>query len=60
MYEFWCDYIKPKYGKKLDRPFLKGKNKNVIILMKNDLGGKILKEFTTLRPKTYKYLIWRQ
>ena len=43
--------------KKLDRPFLKGKNKNVIILMKNDLGGKILKEFTTLRPKTYKYLI---
>ena len=46
--------------KKLDRPFLKGKNKNVIILMKDDLGGKILKQFTTLRPKTYKYLIWRQ
>ena len=43
MYEFWCDYIKPKYGKKLDRPFLKGKNKNVIILMKNDLGGKYWK-----------------
>ena len=39
-----------------DRPLPKGKNKKVIELMKDDLGGKILIEFVAIRPKTYYYL----
>ena len=31
-------------------------NKTVIGLMKDELGGKIIKEFVALRPKTYSYL----
>ena len=95
MYEFWYDYMKPKYGndvklcymdtdsfimsikmndfykdiandieKRFDtpnydvnRPLPTGKNKEVIGLMKDKLGGKIITEFVTLRPKTYSYLI---
>ena len=94
MYEFWYDYMKPKYGndvklcymdtdsfimniktndfykditndveKRFDtsnyecnRPLPTGKNKKVIGLMKDELGGKIIKEFVTLRPMTYSYL----
>ena len=33
-----------------------GKNKKVIDLMKDELGGEIITEFVTLRPKTYSYL----
>ena len=94
MYEFWYDYIKPKYGntvklcyidtdsfvmnikmndffkdiandveKRFDtsnyecnRPLPTGKNKKVIGLMKDELGGKIITAFVTLRPNTYSYL----
>ena len=94
MYEFWYDYMKPKYNDnvklccmdtdsfimniktedfykdiardvenrfdtsnyKVNRPLPTGKNKKVIGLIKDELEGKNITEFVTLRPKTYSYL----
>ena len=38
-----------------DRPLPVGLNKKVIRLMKGELGGEIMTEFVTLRPKMYAY-----
>ena len=95
MYEFWYDYIKPKYQDRAklcymdadsflihtkiqdfyediandvkewfdtsnhgnNRPLPIGKNKNVIGLFKDELGGKIVIELVGLRAKTYAYLM---
>ena len=39
----------------INRPLPTGKNEKVIGLMKDELGGKTITEFVTLRPKTYSY-----
>ena len=44
-------------GYEPDRPLPIGKNKKVIGLMKDELGGKIMKEFISLRPKMYSYRV---
>ena len=44
-------------GYEPNRPLPIGKNKKVIGLMKDELGGKIMKEFISLRPKMYSYKI---
>ena len=44
-------------AEKNDRSLLRGKNKKVIGLMKDELGGKIMTEFVAFIPKTHSYLM---
>ena len=53
-YKDIADDVKKNY--EVDRPLPKGINKKVIDLRKDELGGKSIKEFVALRPKTYSYL----
>ena len=45
------------YDENDKRPLPIGKNKKVIGLFKDELGGRIMKEFCALRAKTYSYLM---
>ena len=53
--EAWYDTS--NYDENDKRPLPIGKNKKVIGLFKDELGGKIIKEFCALRAKTYAYLM---
>ena len=53
--ERWFDTS--NYDENDKRPLLTGKNKNVIGLFKDELGGKIITEFVALREKAYAYLM---
>ena len=53
--EKWIDTS--NYNENDKRPLPIGKNKKVIGLFKDELGGKIMKEFCGLRAKTYAYLM---
>ena len=53
--EAWYDTS--NYDENDKRPLPIGKNKKVIGLFKDKLGGKIMKEFCALRAKTYSYLM---
>ena len=53
--ERWFDTS--NYDENDKRPLLIGKNKKVIGLFKDELGGKIMTEFVALRAKAYAYLM---
>ena len=53
--ERWFDIS--NYDENDERPLPIGNNKKVIGLFKDELGGKIMKEFCALRAKAYGYLM---
>ena len=58
-YKDIADEVEKKYDTSnytVKRPLPMGKNKKVIGIMKDELGGKIMKEFIGLTPKCYSYL----
>ena len=58
-YKDIADDVEKRFGTsnyECARPLPTGKNKKVIGLMKDELGGKIMTEFIALIPKTYSYL----
>ena len=50
-------YDRSNYDENDKRPLAIGKNKKVIGLFKDEVGGRILKEFCALKAKTCSYLI---
>ena len=54
MLQKWFDTS--NYDENDKRPVPIGKNKKVISLFKEELGGKIMTEFVVLRAKAYAYL----
>ena len=50
-FEVWYDTF--NYDENDNRPLPIGKNKNLIGLFKDELGGTIMKKFCSLRAKTY-------
>ena len=56
IYEDIAKYLEKRFDTsnyESERPLPKGKNKKVIGLTKDELGGKIMREFVGLREKTY-------
>ena len=53
--ERWLDTS--NYDKNDNRPLPMGMNKKLINVFKDELGGKIMKEFCALRAKTFTYLM---
>ena len=51
--ERWFDTS--NYDKKDKRPLPVGKNKKIIALFKDELGGKIMRDFCALRAEAYAY-----
>ena len=59
MYEYIANDVEKRFDTsnyEVNRRLPTGKNKKVIGLTKDDLGGNIMTEFVALRPKTYSYL----
>ena len=59
VYEDIADDVEKRFDTsnyEVNRPLPTRKNKKVIRLMKDELGGKIITEFVPVRPKTYSYL----